>query len=310
MHRMISNSLALAAAFLVISAAQAGPLDQLKVSSDAKWLVHLDLESFRNTQIGAYINDTLLASHREKIREEFKRELGFDLDWNGIKSFTAFGSEYNDHPETARVMLIRTAPELQTEFHNLLESKVDAGFGPLKIQPIKSKLEHLYSLAGELYIAVEPQGLFLLGKSRKQVESARLTLKGSTPVTQAEAFADYPSLPDTMIFLAVADGFTNNANIPPQARVLQLSKGARFAVCEADETILAQIEIKTTDRKTSKQIHSVVQGMLTLAMLNSGDERLMELTEAIHVDSAESMVTMKMELPVDKAIGTLKRYAH
>ncbi len=304
------NPAHLAAFGLLLSVAtQADPIDQLKVTTDTKWLVHLDLESFRKTQVGTYVNDTLLGQEREKIRADFKRDFNFDLNWDGIQSITAFGNSFAENVDQEGVLMIRTEPQLHTDFHTLLESKVDAGFGPLKIQPIKSSLEHLYSLAGELYVAVEPQGLFLLGKSRKQVEAAQTRLAAAhVPVNKVEPFADYPNLPNTMIFLAVADAFNNFTKIPPQARVLQMANGGRIALCETDETMLLQMELKTQDTKASRQIHSVVQGMLTLAMLSDADKRLTELAEAIQVSSADAMVTLKLELPIDRALGTLKRY--
>ena len=309
MTTSISKLLGLATIVVLLPSAHAGPLDQLNVASDTKWLVHLDFESFRGTQVGDFVNQSILGPHRDKIRTDFKNDFDFDLDWDKIKSITAFGSDYQIKPEQAGLMLIRTEPELQANFHQLLESKVDAGFGPLKIQAIKSDLNHLYAIAGELYIAVEPNGLFLVGKSRKQVETAKTTLsQAGIPIAEAEAFTQYPSLPNTMIFMAVADAFGDFDGIPAQARVLQLSKGGRLALCETDENIMLQLELKTKDKKTSRQIHSVAQGMLTLAMLGSDDERLIELAEAIHVSSGESIVTMKLELPIERALGTLKRF--
>ena len=309
MRTIFTNTLGIAVAIAFLPQVVAGPLDELQVSSDTKWLVHLDFDSFRGTQVGDFVNDSLLGPHRDKIREDFKRDFDFDLDWDKIKSITAFGSDYKIDSDQAGLMLIRTDPQLQKDFHTLLESKVDAGFGPLKIQAIKSEIEHLYSLAGELYVAVEPDGLFLLGKSRKQIETAKAALKTNhTPLSKVEAFSEYPSLPNTMIFLAVADAFGEFADTPPQARVLQMSKGGRLALCETDENILLQLELKTKDKKTSRQIHSVVQGMLTLAMLSSDDERLMELAEAIKVSSGEAVVTLKLELPIERALGTLKRF--
>ena len=309
MRFSLITCLGLAIAPLLVADLQAGPLESIRVTSDRKWLVHLDFDGFRGTQVGDFVNDTILGEQREKIRQDFLKDFDFDLNWDHIRSITAFGSDYQTHPEQAGVMLIRTKSKLQSDFHQLLESKVDAGFGPLKIQPIKSELEHLYSIAGELYVAVEPEGLFLLGKSRKQIEAAKRTLlESSTPVNEAEAFADYADLPDSMIFLAIADAFGDFAQIPPQAQILKMSKGARLALCETDENILLRLELKTHDNKTSQQIRSVVQGMLTLTMLSGGDPRLTELAEAIQVSSGDSIVNLKLELPIERALSALRRF--
>ena len=288
----------------------ASPLKDLKVSGDTKWLLHLDLESFFSTRIGRFVNETLIASQKEQIQTNLKRDFDFDLDWKQIHSITAFGSDYQSQPDTAAVLLLQTGGALQAEFHQLLESKIDTGFGPLEILPIKSQIEHLYSIGGELYIALEPEGRFLLGKSRKQIEAAQqLLAKSQTRALEAEAFTHYPDLPNTIIFLAVADGLGELASVPPQARILQMSNGGRLAVCETDKSVLLQVELRTKDKKTSQQIHSVVQGMLSLVLLSNADERLTELAQAIEVSSGEAMVTLKLELPLERAMETLKQFS-
>lgn len=292
---------------LQLSVLDAEPIS-LKVASDTQWLLHLDWEHFQSTQVGGFINETFLNPHREKIREELKRDWGFDFDWDKFQSITAFGNDYN--AEQGSLLLVRSELDLQTSFHELLESKVDAGLGPLKIQPIKSKLDNLYAIAGELYVAIEPNGLFLLGRTRKQIEESKSMLDSSqTPINQVDAFADYPVLPERLIFLAIADGFDNFSKIPSQARVLKMSKGARIALCETDETLLVQMELKTKDAKTSAQIHAVLQGMITLAMLSGNDERLADLAESVRISNREEIVTMKLELPIERALNTLKRFA-
>ena len=304
------SALTFAALALSLPRVQAEAFNQLKVSSDTKWLVHVDLEGFRGTQVGKFVDETLLGPHREKLQADIKRELGFELDWNQVKSLTAFGNDYEIKPESAGLLMLKTDTKLQTNFKQLLESKIESGFGPVTIQPIKSKLDNLYAIAGELFVALEPDGLFLFGKTRGQVEGAKATLTASqTPLNQSEAFASYPTLPNTMVFLAVADAFGDFAKIPPQAQVLKMSKGARIALCETDEKILLQAELKTPDAKSSRQILAVIQGMVTLAMLSGGDERIVEIAEAINVSTRDAIVTMKLELPIDRALGTLKRFA-
>lgn len=283
-------------------------LSELKVTADIQWLLHLDWEHFQGTQIGNCINQSFLNSHREKIKKDIKGDLDFDFDFDKLQSITAFGRDYN--LEKGSIFLIRSESELQESFHNLLESKVDEGFGPLKIQPIKSTLQNLYAFAGEFYVAVEPEGLFLLGRSRKQVEEAKITLSESQmSVKKVEAFADYPALSDRPIFFAVAESYGGFAEFLLKYRVLQMSRGARIALCEGDETLLLQADLKTKDKKTSAQIHSILQGILTLTMLSGGDEKMTELAEATSISSQKTIVTMRLELPIERALQVIRDFS-
>ena len=300
-----------AAACFFLHGMRADSLNSIRIAADAKWVVHLDWERFRSTRIGAYVDETWLSAQRERIRADFKRDFDFDFYWDGVQSVTAFGREYDDRPEKAGVLLIRTSPEIQKELRRLLESKIISDFTPLKIQPLESSFEHFYSIAGELYVAVEPGGLFLLGKSRRQLEAARQVSEADeSPASRVEAFADYPALPEAVILLAAADAFADGGQFPLQARVLQTAKGARLAVCETDETLLVQMELKTADERSGKQIQSVIQGILALASLGAGGEWqwLTDLAQAIQVNHNGLLVVLKLELPIEEAIGMLNQH--
>lgn len=150
---------------------RADSLDSIRIAADAKWVVHLDWEKFRGSQIGAYLEETWLSAQRERIWTGFERDVDFNFYWGGVQSVTAFGWEYDGRPEKAGVLLIRTSLEIQKELRQLLESKIIADFTSLKIQWIESEFEHFYSIAGELYVAVEPGDCFCLenrGGSWKQ----------------------------------------------------------------------------------------------------------------------------------------------
>ena len=310
MRTISSKTLVLAAAVcFLFPGMRADSLDSIRIAADAKWVIHLDWEKFRSTQIGAYVNETWLSAQRKRL--QFKPDFDLDFYWDGVQSVTAFGWEYDDRPEKAGVLMIRTSPEIQKELRQLLESKIIADFTPLKIQPLESGFEHFYSIAGELYVAVEPGGLFLLGKSRRQLEAAKQSSDaGGVPSSQIEAFADYPALPESVILLAAADAFADGGQFPLQARVLQTAQGARLAICETDETLLVQMELKTADEQSGRQIQSVIRGILALAALGAGGEWqwLTDLAQAIQVDHNGLLVALKLELPIEKAIGMLNQH--
>lgn len=312
MRAISSKTLVLiAAACFLLPGMRADSLDSIRIAADAKWVIHLDWEKFRSTQIGNYVNETWLSAQRERLRADFKPDFDFDFYWDGVQSVTAFGREYDDRPEKAGVLLIRTSPEIQKELRQLLESKIIADFTPLKIQPLESVFEHFYSIAGELYVAAEPGGLFLLGKSRRQLEAARQSSDaGGAPASQIEAFADYPALPESVILLAAADALADGGQFPLQARVLQTAQGARLAVCETEETLLVQMELKTADEQSGRQIQSVIRGILALASLGAGGQWqwLTDLAQAVQVNHNGLLVALQLELPIEKAIGMLNQH--
>lgn len=300
---------------LILSASlipvMAGPLASKQVSSDAKWLLHFDVDSFRASKIGANVTRELIDHEVEKKLKEAETELGasIHLDIKKFASVTAYGTAF-DKGDANGVLLIETGQKVQPVIDSVIQAlakKVPEG-EKAPVQAVQKEPYLLYSVGEDLFASVFESELLLLGKSREQVEKARSVLAGkSDNLTTAKTFSSFPAAPAGFFFLAVAEGFNEKANLPPQANVLKMAEGIRLVLGETADSLFANLALRAKDAEVTAQLQQVVQGMVALISLSQPDnQELNELARSLKVSTSENLVTVNLEYSSAKAWEKLK----
>jgi hypothetical protein len=283
----------------------AGPLPKAEVSADAKWLVHVDADKFRSTRIGAYFIKEVLERKLADPRQHLKSEFDFDLDVNRISSLTAYGTDYRSKPDRDGVLIIRTDLELKKGVENAMRkqsqgSDEDSGM----VKRLSGGSNPLYSVHNDLFVSIHPGKLVLLGKSREAVEHADAVLSGkSANLGSGKAFTGFPDVPKAFFFVAIAEGFNEDAPLPPQAKVLQLTDGGRLVLGENADKLFASLSLKAKSSQVVTQMQQVIQGTVALASLSKPENpELMQLAQSVKLTTDDNIVTVGIEYPVDKVI--------
>jgi len=139
----------------------------------------------------------------------------------------------------------------------------------------------------------------------QQIEELRNGLSGKAK-GRGEAFSGYAKVPNTFFFLAVAEGFNDNAALPAQAKILKMAEGARIALGEKTDLLFLNLALKAKDPEVIQQIRQVVEGMTALVALGQSENKeLLELVQATKVSSTEKTVTVNIEYPLSKVVGHL-----
>ena len=69
----------------------AKPLNLAKVSESSNWIMHMDFESMRSSEIGVFLEDSLeKVPEMDEKRKELQKKFGVDL--MGVSNLTFFGS--------------------------------------------------------------------------------------------------------------------------------------------------------------------------------------------------------------------------
>lgn len=286
---------------LTVNSVCAAAVLQKQVSSDAKWLLHVDLQSFRRTQVGEFLTKGLL----EKATGEVKSKIGIDVGEivKRISSVTAYGTDFEKHPETSGVLLVQMDAEAQKILEGFLAAQMlaDSNGAVKKVQQDSSVL---YSVRNDFFLAVQANHLVVLGKSRKQIDKATDVLAGKAPdLTASEAFAGFPPAPDAFFFLAIAEGFNENNAILPQAKVLQMAEGGRVVIGEKAEKLFLNLALRTKNSEVGEQIQQVFEGIRAMVTLSQAENQdLQELVRSIKVSNTGKMVTVNAEFPVAPVI--------
>jgi hypothetical protein len=295
---------ALTLSLVLICSASAGPLRREHVPADTKWLLHLDLDKFRATKVGSYFTKEILEKKLAGPKADLKRDLDFDLDTSKISSITAYGTDYQSHPDANGVLLIKTDLDVQKALDGAIQKiSQDSGgeAGPIKKL---TGATPTYSIHGDVFITIRPDKLVLLGKSRQTVEKADAVLAGKAAnLNSGKAFSGFPEVPKAFFFIAIAEAFNEDAPLPPQAKVLKMTDGGRLVLGENAENLFLNLTLKAKSSEVVTQMQQVIQGTVALASLSQSENPdLLQLAQSVKVSSDDKMVSVGIEYPVAKAI--------
>src|SRR5438093_6099957 len=107
--KYLAYSLAVVLSF--IAGARALPLQPGVAPGDAKWLVHLDLDNFRESKLGSTVINEMLAAPLAKLKTEFK--VDGELILKKLHSLTAFGTDFEAGSQADGVLLLSGDEETQ-----------------------------------------------------------------------------------------------------------------------------------------------------------------------------------------------------
>src|SRR5688500_16442475 len=222
----------------------AGQLDQSKVPSDAKWVVHVDFDAFRKSGVGNHFVTKFL---EPKISEnDLFKKANLSINLTNISGLTAYGPNFEKDGDG--VLLLSTTADVKKDMDTLVGMASLSGNETKDVTMVQQSPFPLYNVKNDLFIAPVGGNTVLVAKSRKQVEQAReiTSGKGET-LAKKNPFKDYPAAPKGYFFSAMALGFNENANIPPQAQVLRETEGGRFLIGESDKNLFLNLVFKGKD---------------------------------------------------------------
>jgi hypothetical protein len=295
------------AAFLAMAlAAQADPLNKQHVAGDAKWLIHLDCDNLRRTQIGDFLLQNLLAPKLAEATGDLKFNLSNVVQ--RISSVTAYGTDFSIGPVPTGVLLINTDTETQKALEGLLVAQILANTnGPVK------KLEgdgaqSVYSFANQVFIAPEKGGPIVISKSQAQLDATRELLAGKGPsLATSKNLNEFPVIANSFFFVGLADAASLPNSIPAQAKVLQMADGGRIALGEKEDRVFLDLALRGKTVEVTRQIQQVIEGMVALVSLGQPENaELTELVKSTKVAAADQVISISVNYPTSKVIARLK----
>jgi hypothetical protein len=292
----------LTVAGLTSLAALAGPVPSAQVDSGAQWLLHLDLDAFRASQIGGKIVRDRIEGPMTKAASEIKFQLGVDFDWKRIHGATVYGTAFAKPGQTKGVLILDTDLDLKSGLDAAIAKQPEGNSGRLRL--IEVGANPLYWVKDEVYIALVADGPVIAGKFEDEVRRARDVVLGSVPnLIASNPFAGYPETAPNTVVYGAAQGLADNVPVPPQAQVLKKADGMRLAIAETGGNVAINLAMKTKTAEVAQQVQQVVQGMLALAVLGQNNNPdLQDLIQGLKVSGGDRLVTVELNYPVAKAL--------
>jgi hypothetical protein len=279
---------------LLASAAIAGGLggepDRSLVPADAEWLVHVDVEGARNTQL---VRAALTLAERLDLRAELdqlelvKGFLGVD-PFILLRSVTVFGGELNGGVARAHeqgVAVLRVTAEASTVMDRLVAR------AEYRSVQLEGRVLHSWDAGGadqvfcQTVAARESSDLLLvlsgdateLLRGLRVIEGAAPSLReASGPVLDARPVAG-------SFFYAEATGAIPGLDgIQPASTVADKAVGMRLDISERDGLLGIALAVETETPEDALRIHGLATGALALAnMALENDDRLFEMQEVL-----------------------------
>lgn len=282
----------------------AGPLQPTHVPDNAKWVIHLDVEKLLTTQLGGYLGRTFMDKQLAKPVRDLE-QWGINFDWRDIEGITAYGTDFTKTPDREGVLMVRSSFNFAEAIEVAIDKIEAYGGNERPIEKLQKEPYAIYSAKGEVFGTAFGKDLFLLSKSRAELEKARGILDGKGPsLAKSKNFPGLAAAEDGFLVAAVAEGFQSSTKLPPQARGLKNAESGQLKAGEKADKVFVSLSLNTRDVESATQMQQVLQGLLALAALSQAENKdIAMLVQSAKVSGAEKTVTVSLSVPAETIIA-------
>ena len=287
--------------------ATSGELQRKHIAADSQWLIHLDADALKKTLTGQFIVEKLVLPQLKP--QAAKLNLDANKLINQIHGITAYGGGFKGGDDTMAILLVDMEPALKSVIRGLLMQQLQASDDQNKSQVklLNDGKTEIFSIHDEIYSILAQEGTVILGKNRHQIEKANALVQGTkTGLDGHDTFLDYPNAATGDFIMAAAENFNSQADMPPQAKFLQLAKGARLAAGESNQKVHLKINLKTESNQMANQVQAVVQGLIAFAMLSNQENSFSSLATGSQVVVNDRYVNLQVSIPVKDFIEKIR----
>lgn len=293
----------LTGAFSLASWLSGGPLVQNEISKDAQWLAHIDMEGIMDSSF----SDFGVSKLKEAIANASESKFSIDVDMvlAEIKSVTAYGASFDEKAADDSVIVLKTGDRLQAIFDGFVaHQELEGEESPLK--RVDDKPYEAFLLDEELFVAFPHKNYAIAGKNFESIERAYAVIDGKKDSLNASKDKLILNGDGGFFLMVTARGINELKNVPPQARMLQKTKGGQLSVGEIEGEFRANVVLTTASREISMQLYRIVQGMLALASFTQlENQSMMEVVESVDVRQGDDFVSLDFSYPMDKLMGLI-----
>ena len=290
---------------LTASMSVAGPMNPRYVAASAAWVLHLDLDLLKQTEVGKVVMDEL--NTEDAVRKLAALQAVFKFDpRKDLAGITVYGPDGKPEHGAAIlrgsfdadriVTLLRASDGYQSTSrgNTVIHSWTDAN----NPDPTRT------------YGAVAPDGAVALGRSAAAVGSAVDVLAGRAPCVTRSATLGRFDFPAGRPFLCVA---ADAAVVPTNGPAAAMSLGQRTRAIEArleesGGTLRARVTVEKETPELAVQLEQTMRGIIAIGMLQGRQQspEAAKLADAIRIDTRGSAVDFVLSMPAADAVAFVR----
>lgn len=281
--------------------ANAGPLDKGRISADAKWFLHLDMEQFGPSHTcKVLLQDPKGGERLRNLLSHYQNLLGAD-PLKAISHITLYGEEITGSRGVALV-------------GGTINSRAVAA--RLATYPAYSSRKNQKSVIhrwkdpannAALNACLYQSGLLVITSDDTSMDAALDTLRGSRPSMAARktTILNIPPPAEGSFLVAASAGYAGSAPNPLKSMLLRNTTSTAMQVAESRGILDANIAMDAVSSDAAFQIHQVVNGLIVSAAFTDESSGLSRLAELSEVTRNDKQVKLRVHCPARDAAAIL-----
>jgi hypothetical protein len=286
---------ALAMVLGLAAAVSAEPVDWQRVSADAKWVVHVDVDAMRAGKIPPMIVARWLKLPKSADQlKALSYVIGMDPT-RDLQSITVYGRRYT---ESAGVVVVRADVE-RDRLEAFLKSRPDGRAASYSRYELiswtdKKGTPDEHTATG----CFQQPTVMVFGRDAAEVKHALDVLDGTSPGLPEGDRLRGPQAPAGTMILARA---CELADVEPfKSPVVRKSKFLSLSIGEYDGEAFAVAGMEADSAPVAGQVEAVAKGFLAMVELQFGsNQEVARLLQAVKVTKDERTVTVQFRGPAD-----------
>jgi len=289
-----------------LTMAPAAPLQPADVPQQPAWVLHWDLDAFRQTTLGQhFLTELEKEEHRKKL-EAFKAMFRFDprTALHGLTLYSPTKAKedgvllvYADVDAAQLAALAQAARDHQTLNHrnHMVHHWIDEKRPPKDGVPART------------YAAIYQSRIVIFGQRAERVTEAldvldrlRPNLLLDAPLVQA--------IPRDAFLVGLARGGAVSDQ-DPQGAVFRQSRLMRLAVRETGQQLRGQLTLETDNEEIALQLENVVRGLMGLLALQQDKPDAQWLARSLQVERSGAIITLGLTVPVQDVLDRIRAAA-
>ena len=304
MKRMILAAMALG---LMQTSAQAGALDKESISSDASWVLHVDIDKWRDTTVGDFILGQMKEGKADEKMSAIQAMFQFDPRTD-LSSFTVYGRD-NDEKKSVGIVDGRFD---RTHLVTLMK-----GDDVYKTMSHGDVTIHQTSKDGKNAAAGAVNYSAFVGNNRIMVSENLDALKNGLDVLSGKSGSlanatDIEWLAEadgTHLFVGASDiaGMGGKAGQGASSALAQQARSGFMSLSEVDNQLEGRMVMATDSPEAAAPMTDILRGMLAMAMLNAEEKpELALLAQGTRIGVEDELIVITMRFPSDRVVEMMK----
>jgi len=314
MNRKVVTGILAGVLCLAAVPARGGPLQKNEVGPGANWVVHADLEMFRNTSLGKLITAELQTQGLDEKLQSFATIFSFH-PLRDVRDVTLYGKG-QDRSNAVVVVdgqfdpekllaVIRWNPQYQeiayqgTTLHQWLNEEK-------KGEETTTQMMYGYIHGGRQVVISSG-----LGALKQAVDTLKGPAAGAPDAQRRGApgglLSQVPESRGSTFFQVVATGVGQMVGQDPKAAMLRQTDSLTLAAGEAADQLSIELGLTSESAEVAENMMKMFQGILAMASLATEEQpQLSELAKRVNVSRADRTTQVRFEAPVQSVFGFLK----